>query len=208
MVLVYIVTRFAPQIRDFISNADELSLTAGGVEAAVRRQVELAAALGMAEVKRTGGSEEVMVNASSIAALVKERVTPQSVLRLSHAKVLWVDDNPEDNYFARQPLETLGVRFVLSRSTGEALQAIEQQAFDAIISDMERESDVQAGIALLDSLRNRDNRTPYIIYCGQSSAKRHRAEAFRKGAQGITSNSYEMFDLLSRVLGAEKEEAA
>jgi CheY-like chemotaxis protein len=82
-------------------------------------------------------------------------------------------------------LEALGVTFVLAASTDEAIGKVKRQSFDAIISDMGRPPDSQAGYTLIDKLRADGNQTPFIIYAG-SRAPEHRAEARRRGAVGCT----------------------
>jgi CheY-like chemotaxis protein len=62
----------------------------------------------------------------------------------------------------RQAFEALGVTFVLATSTDEALEKLKRQSFDAIISDMNRPPDSQAGYTLLDKLRVGGNQTPFI----------------------------------------------
>jgi CheY-like chemotaxis protein len=66
----------------------------------------------------------------------------------------------------RQALEALGVRFVLAKSTDEAVEKLNRGSFDAIISDMGRPPDPRAGYTLLDKLRGAGDRTPFIIYAG------------------------------------------
>lgn len=56
-----------------------------------------------------------------------------------------MDDNPANNNYERQALEALGIRFTISTSTEDALEKIKVQNFDAVISDMGRPPDTQAG---------------------------------------------------------------
>jgi len=97
-------------------------------------------------------------------------------------------------------LEAVGVTFVLATSTEEALEKVKQQSFEAIISDMGRPPDSQAGYTLLDKLRDSGNRTPFIIYAG-SRAPEHRAEARRRGAIGCTNRPDELFEMVLSALG-------
>jgi CheY-like chemotaxis protein len=92
-------------------------------------------------------------------------------------------------------LEALGVNFVLALSTDEALEKIERQHFDAIISDMGRPPDPRAGYTLLDRIRSMGNKTPFIIYAGSRSPE-HRTEAKRRGALDCTNRPDELFGLV------------
>lgn len=114
--------------------------------------------------------------------------------------VLWVDDRPENNLFERQALESLGIQFVLSTSTEDALQQIDKHSFDAIISDMGRPPDNRAGYTLLETLRSNGIKTPFIIYA-RSKSLEHVAEAKSRGAQGTTNRPDELLQMVFKALG-------
>jgi CheY-like chemotaxis protein len=122
------------------------------------------------------------------------------IRRAGRATVLWVDDRPSNNVHERQALEALGVTFVLATSTDEGLEKLKGQSFDAIISDMGRPPDAQAGYTLLDKLRAGGSQTPFIIYAS-SRAPEHRAEARRRGAVDCTNRPDELFEMVLSVLG-------
>ena len=52
--------------------------------------------------------------------------------------VLWVDDNPDNNRYERKAMEAVGIRFLLSETTTDALEKLSGQTFAAVISDMGR----------------------------------------------------------------------
>lgn len=110
--------------------------------------------------------------------------------------VLWVDDNPNNILHERRSLEALGISFVLATSTEEALDKLERQYFDLIISDMGRPGDSQAGYILLDKLRSTGNSTPFIIYATSSRDPKHIAESRRRGAVTCTNNPSELFEMV------------
>jgi CheY-like chemotaxis protein len=101
--------------------------------------------------------------------------------------------------FSHRQLEALGVRFVLSTSTEDALAKTLHRTFDAIISDMGRPPDARAGYTLLDALRKRGDQTPFIIYAG-SRLPEHVAEARRRGAVGCTNRPQELIEMVLEVL--------
>jgi CheY-like chemotaxis protein len=90
------------------------------------------------------------------------------------------------------------IEFELAQSTGEALLKLRQARFDAIISDMGRPPDAQAGYTLLDALRKSGDLTPFFIYAG-SGAPKHTRQALSRGAQGSTNVASE---LISSVIGS------
>ena len=122
-------------------------------------------------------------------------VTSTSLRRVEGSTVLWVDDRPQNNRYERQALEALGIGFVLSTSTEDALARTQHQSFDAIVSDMGRPPDPRAGYTLLDALRKRGDYPPFIIYAGSRSPE-HIAEAKRRGALGCTNQPQELFELV------------
>jgi hypothetical protein len=116
------------------------------------------------------------------AEMLREKLTPR--------KVLWVDDNPDNNIWERQALESYGVEFVLAQSTAEAVQQWQDKGpFKAIISDMGRVGDAQAGYTLLSVVKKAPIQVPYFIYTAashQESLFSHDAKV--RGAQGLTSD--------------------
>jgi CheY-like chemotaxis protein len=204
LVALFVLVRFGPALREFAATVGEFTLKGGGFEASAKRQqAEAAAALAVAAASRpeAGATPEATANEARAAAeVVAEVVTPRAMRRAAGSTVLWVDDRPSNNVHERRALEALGIRFVLVESTDEALEKLRQHPVDAIISDMGRPPDSQAGYTLLDRLRAIGDRTPFIIYAG-SGASEHRAEARRRGAVGCTNRPNELFEMVLSVLG-------
>jgi CheY-like chemotaxis protein len=203
-IVVFVLLYFGKALKQFASSLGEFSFKAAGVEAtAKRQQIEAAALLGAAVASRPAaapGSEQPPgEDARDIAGVIAERVTPRTVRRLIGARVLWVDDRPDNNVYERQALEALGIRFTLSTSTEDALEKTTVGTYDAIISDMGRPPDPRAGYTLLDSLRKRGDATPFVIYAG-SNAPEHKAEARSHGALGSTNRAQELFELVLTAL--------
>jgi CheY-like chemotaxis protein len=98
-------------------------------------------------------------------------------------------------------LEALGIRFVLSTSTEDAVRTLQTGHYDLIISDMGRPPDSRAGYTLLTRVRDELRlNTPYLIYAG-SNAPEHDAEARKCGANGSTGNPRDLFQRVVTVLG-------
>ncbi|MEG4836573.1 response regulator [Microcoleus sp. B9-D4] len=202
-VILFILIRFGQDLREFFSSLGELSLKGAGFEVSLKRkQAEVVAALSAAAASKPDGDktpESVAKEAMIAADVVAEVVTPRAIRRARRSTVLWVDDNPHKNSYERQALEALGVSFVLAKSTDEALKKISKQRFDAIISDMGRPPDSQAGYTLLDQLRSSGDQTPFIIYAGSRDPE-HVAESRRRGAIGCTNNPNELFEMVLSAL--------
>jgi CheY-like chemotaxis protein len=200
--VIYILVRFGSGIGEFISNLGEMTVKGAGFEAsAKRRQSEAGAALVAATVSRPeeNATPVSTANAAKEAVQVVGDVNARTLRRIEDTRVLWVDDRPSNNEYERQALEALGIKIVISTSTDDALDKISRQHFDAIISDMGRPPDNQAGFTLLDRLRSSGHQTPFIIYAG-SRAPEHQAEAIRRGAVGCTNRATELFAMVVAAL--------
>lgn len=194
VLLVFVLIRFAPAMKRFFDDIAELSFKGGGFEATAKReQVEATAALVAASVSQAADTQEsISENTKEVTNIVSNIVNQKSLQRAHKAKVLWVDDRPNNNIFERQSLEAVGISFALATSTEDALDKVSQQRFDVIISDMGRPNDNRAGYTLLDKLRASNNQTPFVIYAG-SNAQEHKIEARKRGAIGSTNRATELF---------------
>ncbi len=140
--------------------------------------------------KAKGRSPQEAIN------LVNNKATSQTVRQIAGAKVLWVDDYPENNFYERSFLEALDIQFTISTSTENALECVSgNNKFNVIISDMERPDGDQAGYILLEKLQRKGIHTPFIIYAG-SNRSEHREETKRRGGFGTTNNPKELFQLV------------
>jgi CheY-like chemotaxis protein len=202
-ITLFVLIQFGSVFRDFLANMGELSLKGAGFEAtAKRKQAEAVAALTAATFSRPqpdSATEAEVRDSKSAVDVVQEAATPSVIRRVGRSTVLWVDDRPSNNVHERQALEALGISFVIATSTDEALEKLKARSFDAIISDMGRPPDPQAGYTLLDKLRASGDRTPFIIYAG-SRAPEHRAEARRRGSIGCTNRPDELFEMVLSAL--------
>jgi CheY-like chemotaxis protein len=201
--VAFVILRFGKSLEGFFSSIGEFSLKAAGIEATARVKAEAVAALTAAAASRTDTAvspEGTIKEVKAAARVVAETVTP-SVIRLAgKSTILWVDDRPTNNEYERQSMQVLGVRFVISTSTEDALEKLKHRGFDVIISDMGRPPDPQAGYTLLDKLRASGDQTPFIIYAG-SRTQEHVDLAKRHGAFGSTNRADELFELVMSALG-------
>jgi CheY-like chemotaxis protein len=116
-------------------------------------------------------------------------------------RILWVDDMPDNNTRERNAMTTLGMDVTTCLSTTEALDRLDRSNFDAVISDMGRRPDPQAGYTLLEAMRSRGDTTPFIIYAG-SNLPEHRKLAEERGALGSTNRPQELLDLVLQAVDA------
>lgn len=113
--------------------------------------------------------------------------------------VLWVDDNPDNNRYERKAMEAVGIQFVLSKTTTDALEKLSGQIFAAVISDMGRREGAREGYVLLDAMRSRGDATPLFFYAS-SNAPAHKQETYQHGGQGCTNDGQELFEMVTNVV--------
>ena len=82
----------------------------------------------------------------------------------SIGRLLWVDDNPDNNKAEKAYFEKHKITVYQVKSTDEALTSLQLYEFKMIISDMGRGEEVLAGLNLLKELRNNNNPTPFVMY--------------------------------------------
>ncbi|MFI0977621.1 response regulator [Streptomyces sp. NPDC021093] len=99
--------------------------------------------------------------------------------RLEHAadvlqggRILWIDDHPEGNASLVELFRTAGIEVDVSVSTEEATPLFRRNTYDIIISDIDRDGDQQAGIAMLRVLERYGIHTPVLIYAGNFDPER------------------------------------
>lgn len=201
--LLLVVLRFGPVIRDFLGDLGEFTLKGAGFEASAKRQTaEAAGALVAATLVRSGNDspDKIARDTKAAANAVTESVTLRTARWATRASVLWVDDQPDNNIHERAALEAVGLSIGLAAATDDALAKLRERHFDVVISDMGRPGDPRAGYTLLDELRKAGEQVPFVIYAG-SSSEQHRAEAKQHGALDSTNRPDELFRLVLGVLG-------
>jgi CheY-like chemotaxis protein len=185
-----------------------VDVSTSGIKFNIKKQVEVATMLVQADAAKQLESAQIAYQSVSpaqteaIVNVVNQVTDPIIARRIAGAKLLWVDDHPENNTYPRRAMEAVGIQITLSKSTENALEQVRSHAYDVIISDMGRESpdpqapyDSRAGYTLLDKLRDQHIFTPFIIYAGSRSPE-HQAETKRHGGFGATNNSQELFQMV------------
>ncbi|RAP78466.1 response regulator [Paenibacillus montanisoli] len=168
--------------------------------------IRVASALTEATIRRQLKDNKMDINKlpdnipDKIAGAIKAAAPNSSASSsLWHKRILWVDDNPDNNIMERKAFEELGLKFSIAKSTNEALDMLRYNKFAAIISDMGRLEGPREGYVLLESTRKMGNLTPFFIYAG-SNLPEHKREALEKGAQGSTNNLQELFVSVNKAI--------
>lgn len=145
-----------------------------------------------------GADRDILERSSSVfshSSALRRAILQEDLL--SGARVLWVDDHPENNSWERQAFEIFGTRFVMVETHAAAVRVAEQESFDAVISDIERDSG-PSGIETLAALRLSGPATPFIFYVGALTP------GLPPGAFGITNDPEELLHLLLDALGRRR----
>ncbi len=203
-VAAFALVRFSGSLKELITHLSKFAFKVRGIEASVetnKAKAEASEALAAAVVAHREPSTPptAVVQDMKAANTAVEAVTSRTIWRVSGRTVLWVDDRPDNNTNERRALGALGIKVVISTSTEDALQKVQRQKFDLIISDMGRPPDEQAGYTLLDRMRQLGDSTPYVIYAG-SRDPQHVAESRRRGALGCTNRPDELLDYVLSAL--------
>lgn len=117
-------------------------------------------------------------------------------------RVLWVDDQPENNALFIEQLQGDGVVVDLARSTADGLDLASRRRYGAIITDMGRHEEdghrPEAGLDLLRRLRAAGDPTPTIVFTSGRTVRARRDAILDAGAQAATSSGVDLIAFLRR----------
>ena len=200
--LLFVIIHFSKPLRNFLDRLTQLNVGKEGIT--LSAGLEFVKSMQAAIVKSSVPADDREL-ASRAEADVEEAVDAVSsmsqtdIKNLSRARVLWVDDRPDNNRNERRAMEAFGVKFTLCKSTDEALSVLGRQNFDAIISDMGRPEGARAGYDLLDRMQKTGIDTPFIVYAGADNPEVQR-ETRSRGGFGTTNRPQKLFDLVRRAV--------
>jgi pentatricopeptide repeat protein len=200
VVVVVALVLFRHAIRDLLSRDDVSFSGPAGIAVSARRAT--GALVTAQEIKAgtvTSGGATRPTSWADVDEQVRE--VAEFVRRSRRSpRILWVDDTPSQNRFERTALENMGMVVDLCTSTAPALEQLRNRGpYDVVISNMAREGDVRAGYTLLEQMRHRGDRTPFVVY-SESDLPEHFDEAVRRGAVGSTPHPQELVDMVLHAL--------
>jgi CheY-like chemotaxis protein len=129
---------------------------------------------------------------------VEDRSAPQKLI----ARLLWVDDKPENNAYLITTIRGFDVDVVTARSTQEGVSAFRQAQppFDAVVTDAVRVEDggvrPEAGVELISQLRTLDPKLPVFVYASPTAVRAAREQARAAGAGAVTASPTELLAAL------------
>lgn len=128
--------------------------------------------------------------------LAQEREAAPPALQAKPFLILWVDDQPRNNAGEAQTLREIGCTITDARSTDEAMRFLDHQSFDLVISDIGRPEGRDAGVALVETLRERGSATPVALYSSRGALARY---AERIGKCNVVVATVSFVELLKAV---------
>lgn len=123
---------------------------------------------------------------------------------LDGIKVLWVDDEPDNNSLLIEYLKGNNAIVIEARNTKDALNYIKNEKFKIVISDMHRSIDGEnAGLDLFNKIQEQ-NKNMYqaikkYIFCGEYNVQRHKENSDKLGIK-ITSSGEKLIKLILKDL--------
>jgi CheY-like chemotaxis protein len=134
-----------------------------------------------------------------------ERATGSDRARVSPspppgARILWVDDNPENNVYEIQSLETKRISVTTATSTAEALKQLHAGHYFAVITDLGRVEDgsfnPDAGLELVKVIRRTDTNIAIYVFTTATAVAQRADELQAAGANAVTSSSVRLLEVL------------
>ena len=152
-IILFILLRYRGHLGALIPRIKSLSTPAGSIEFGEEARV-------------------LLDQASAVTNMtVPVRIRRGALRRLEHSAgvlesgtLLWVDDNPQHNTALIELFRAVGMDVDTAQSTDEALLRLRRRSYDIIISDIGRDDDNQAGIAILRTLEELSIDTPVVLY--------------------------------------------
>jgi len=116
------------------------------------------------------------------------------------ARILWVDDHPDNKDWIREKMIPASIGNVLAKTTGRAISMLNRERFDLVISDISRQGDCTAGFDMAERIRQEVERPVKIIFYTGRVTQQRRTRAEELDAH-ITSVPEELVAMIIGELG-------
>jgi PleD family two-component response regulator len=134
--LLFILLSYREAFRNFFDSLSEFSVKGGGLEASAKKQIQAAANIAAVSASDPREKSTPQQAAKAAVEVVSEAFTKRTLKRVSKTKILWVDDQPDNNIAVKEVLQSLGILIRLATSTEQAMDILFSEEFDLVISDM------------------------------------------------------------------------
>ena len=201
--LLVVILVFRRGLSQFFSRLSEMSFKGAGFEwsakvAQAAANIEAASVSKGATTEGTPAGQPPTRKGDSSHSL-QALASPAMSRNLQGRTVVWVDDKPHGNFYEARALRALGVEVIQVETTASALDLLERQPADLVISDLKRGDDPEAGLKFIQEERRRRPHQRVIVYSGYADPARY-ARAREVGALGATSTPRELVNLVVTAL--------
>ena len=114
--------------------------------------------------------------------------------KIRYNNILWVDDHPEWNHNEKLAFETMGIKITWSMNNIDALNKIETENFNLVISDLFSDDGQPKGFDLLKEIKIRNVKVSLYLTAASVDA-RNGATPF----QASTLENYKISALFCRI---------
>jgi CheY-like chemotaxis protein len=166
---------FTPYLNDMDDSIARHSRVESDLEFSVRRK----------RLELSGGQKDALF---ARMAYVKERKMP--------FRIIWVHDYPDSNTSESRLIAALDVESVYAKTSDEAIDLLQKEEFDLIISDIDRAGNKHEGLDFLKRLVILGIRKPFIFYI----AKFDDTRGTPPYCFGITNRPNELLHLVMDVM--------
>jgi len=200
-----VAARAAPEVEPAVSPAP-------AADPGSRRPTILAAAAFVVALAVAGGA--YLLDRPAAQPEPQFRSAPPVIADAPDAigRVLWVDDNPQNNMFEERFFEERRIAVHTVRSSADARTLLSMYDYDVVISDMGRGEDRLAGIRLVEQMRADGDDTPYVIYTlrpdGEEQQLAQQRLVSEAGAQAVAVTPQEIRALILRLFGDPEPRSA
>lgn len=164
LVVVWLIWKFAPLIRDFLANMTEGSLKAFGVEATAKRKaaIDLATAELVQLVPQQEAKETIASRTDDSIRSADAATRNKQLHHLVGRRALWINDDPEHTFYERSALTSLGLELVIATDTESAISLADKEHFDVAVVLPPHILPSDGAARLFEVLLS--NAVPYVFY--------------------------------------------
>lgn len=134
-----------------------------------------------------------------VTRVMSNTANTYDIRQLKGKKILWVDDHPERHRDQEQVLRAVEIDITISTSTTEAIELLQKNKYDLVISNMGREEDIvvgrkkikksvnpRAGLDLLQAMKEKRVNVPLVFFTRPECVQKYGELAREQGASIVT----------------------